>query len=132
MQANHELIEYAMNSIKAYERSKDGDLLIAARVALSQCSSEMKHKVMIPSEKQPSRRKKKRLGKRISPKRGFEKRLRNAVEASGNSQSEICRRADIQTSSLYKYMNPGDSNPSSTTLRRIAKALNITEKSLMG
>lgn len=134
MQTNHNLIQYAVNSIKAYEKTRDGDFLVAARVALAQCSQPMKNKTMnMPSEIHSQKKgKHKRIGGFIHPKRGFKKRLIKAIEESGMSKLDFCSRADIAPSAIYRYMSPSGSNPSILTLKRITKALNITEKSLLG
>lgn len=137
MQTNHELIQYAMDSIKAYERSKQGGFLVAARVALSQCGQpkNMKHKtinLMSETRQMQTRYKKRRIGGFIHPKRGFKKRLARAIDDMDMSKIDICNRAEINPSALYRYLSPGNSMPSIMTLNRLSKALGVTEKSLLG
>lgn len=63
--------------------------------------------------------------------RHFGKRLREARLANGLSQSELEELSGIPKARLSRYEN-GHVEPSIQTLNRLARALNVSEASLLG
>ncbi len=67
----------------------------------------------------------------MAQERHFGNRLREARVAAGLSQSELEELSGIPKARLSRYEN-GHVEPSIQTLARLAKALNVSEASLLG
>lgn len=67
----------------------------------------------------------------MSQERHFGNRLRESRVAAGLSQSELEELSGIPKARLSRYEN-GHVEPSIQTLARLAKALNVSEASLLG
>lgn len=58
-------------------------------------------------------------------------RIRQLIDESGISQTEFCRRTNIQKSALSNYLK-GDRTPRQDQLTKIADAFNVSAAWLMG
>jgi len=67
----------------------------------------------------------------VSDERHFGKRLREARLSAGLSQSDLEDISGIPKARLSRYEN-GHVEPSIQTLNRLARALNVSEASLLG
>jgi transcriptional regulator with XRE-family HTH domain len=67
----------------------------------------------------------------VAPQRHFGTRLREARLSAGLSQSELEDLSGIPKARLSRYEN-GHVEPSIQTLNRLARALNVSEASLLG
>jgi len=67
----------------------------------------------------------------VAPQRHFGTRLREARYGAGLSQSELEDLSGIPKARLSRYEN-GHVEPSIQTLNRLARALNVSEASLLG
>jgi transcriptional regulator with XRE-family HTH domain len=67
----------------------------------------------------------------MAPQRHFGTRLREARLGAGLSQSELEDLSGIPKARLSRYEN-GHVEPSIQTLNRLARALNVSEASLLG
>jgi transcriptional regulator with XRE-family HTH domain len=72
-----------------------------------------------------------RKGTGVSDERHFGKRLREARLSAGLSQSDLEDISGIPKARLSRYEN-GHVEPSIQTLNRLARALNVSEASLLG
>lgn len=62
---------------------------------------------------------------------GFDERLRSAVNKTGLTETEICKRIGLHHGAIYSYLN-GITMPSCKTLARLSKVLGVSTDWLLG